>query len=193
MGTTIKLVGVMAFLLITPLLFQYQSYLISFHLYDLGPLTARLDFALDAESNLFCLSLIIILSAVITYSQSYIRTEKYFNRFTITLTLFAVSIVTLIIRANLYAVIIGWDGLGVTSFLLVIFFHNKNSANAGLLTILTNRVGDTLIMTAMALIVSSNSIGVTIAAISGQPLPRVLSTLIILAAFTKRAQIPFSR
>jgi len=36
----------------------------------------------------------------------------------------------------------GWDGLGVVSFVLVIFYNNSKSLDSGLITIFTNRVGD---------------------------------------------------
>lgn len=81
----------------------------------------------------------------------------------------------------------------MTSFLLVVFFQNKNSTNAGLLTIFTNRLGDVLIVGAIRLILSSNSLRVLGGRVSGRVLPEVLSVMIVLAAFTKRAQIPFSR
>jgi NADH-ubiquinone oxidoreductase chain 5 len=48
----------------------------------------------------------------------------------------------LIFSSNLIGIFIGWDGLGITSYFLVIYFQNKISLNAGIITALTNRLGD---------------------------------------------------
>ena len=39
-------------------------------------------------------------------------------------------------------VLLGWDGLGLTSFLLVVYYQSSHSLGAGLITVLTNRLGD---------------------------------------------------
>lgn len=80
--------------------------------------------------------------------------------------------------------------MGVTSFLLVIYFQNLNSLNAGLLTLLTNRVGDVLILRGIALLLSAGAWSVPASA--GAALPAPLALVFVLAAFTKSAQVPFS-
>ena len=99
----------------------------------------------------------------------------------------------LIFRPTLIRVLLGWDGLGVTSFLLVIYFFRKKSLNAGLLTALTNRIGDCLILRAIALWAASPSWAMPafVGEIWLSPHLIIIFTLIV-AAFTKRAQVPFS-
>ena len=77
--------------------------------------------------------------------------EKHFLRFHLLVLAFVLSMFLLILSPNLVSLLLGWDGLGVTSYLLVIYFQRAKSFNAGLLTALTNRVGDVLILFAIAL------------------------------------------
>ena len=101
-------------------------------------------FVIDKFRVLFCFTVSLITSAVLNFSKRYIRSEKFLNRFLLILLLFVISIFFLIFCNNFLIIILGWDGLGVISYLLVVYFFSKKSRNAGILTILTNRVGDIL-------------------------------------------------
>lgn len=54
---------------------------------------------------------------------------------------------------NLITFLLGWDGLGLVSFLLVIFYQNPRSLGAGIITLITNRIGDALIISSIALLI----------------------------------------
>ena len=99
----------------------------------------------------------------------------------------------LIFSPNLISLLLGWDGLGVTSYLLVIYFQSTKSYNAGLLTALTNRVGDVLILFAIAFRLTLGRWNVIVWSkdLSSAALS-FTAVAITLAAITKRAQIPFS-
>jgi len=56
----------------------------------------------------------------------------------------------LIISPNLIRILLGWDGLGLVSYCLVIYFQNIKSYNAGILTALSNRIGDVALLLAIA-------------------------------------------
>lgn len=71
-------------------------------------------------------------------------------RFYFLVILFVISIMIIIISPNLMRILIGWDGLGLVSYCLVIYFQNYKSYSAGMLTILTNRIGDVAILLAIA-------------------------------------------
>ena len=86
------------------------------------------------------------------FSQAYIAQEKFFLRFHLLVGLFVLSIVLLILSPNLVSLLLGWDGLGVTSYLLVIYFQRSKSFNAGFLTALRNRVGDVLILVSLVVL-----------------------------------------
>ncbi|KAG7172574.1 NADH-ubiquinone oxidoreductase chain 5-like 14, partial [Homarus americanus] len=93
-----------------------------------------------------------ISSIVLFYRGDYIEGDKRFNRFIYLVLAFVLSIGALIVRPNIIRMLLGWDGLGLVSYALVIFYQNEKSANAGILTVLSNRVGDVAILLRISLI-----------------------------------------
>jgi NADH-ubiquinone oxidoreductase chain 5 len=89
---------------------------------------------------------IIISSMVLFYRFFYMAEEKFFSRFILLVYLFVLSIVFLILSPNIIRILLGWDGLGLVSYCLVIYYQNTKSANAGMVTILSNRIGDVAIL-----------------------------------------------
>lgn len=78
--------------------------------------------------------------------------DKNINRFIYLVLIFVGSISLIVLSPNLVRILLGWDGLGLVSYALVIFYQNEKSAAAGMLTILSNRVGDIAILLGIALI-----------------------------------------
>ncbi len=72
------------------------------------------------SSIVFCV--VCIRASVFIYSLFYIKTEKDLKYFYFTTFLFVTSIILLVSRKSYYFVFLGWDGLGITSFLLVGFY-----------------------------------------------------------------------
>jgi NADH-ubiquinone oxidoreductase chain 5 len=87
---------------------------------------------------------------VIYYRGQYIGADYNINRFIILVLMFVLSIILLIISPNIISILLGWDGLGLVSYCLVIYYQNVRSYNAGILTALSNRVGDVAILLAIA-------------------------------------------
>ena len=186
--------GVRAIFLLLHTLIYRTSFFFSWTLFSFAIINFTIDFILDLERLVFFFCVSWIASAVFHFSLSYIRNEKFKDRFFLLLISFVLSIFALVFSANLFSLIIGWDGLGITSFLLVIFFQNKDSLNAGLVTVFTNRVGDVFFISGIALITSYfcwNAYIFSLRAFLEENF--FLSILLVLGAFTKRAQIPFSR
>jgi NADH-ubiquinone oxidoreductase chain 5 len=64
--------------------------------------------------------------------------------------IFVVSIMFLIISPNVISMLLGWDGLGLVSYLLVIYYQNVRSYGAGVLTVMSNRIGDVALLMVIA-------------------------------------------
>ena len=126
-------------------------------------------------------------------SGSYIIEEKFFSRFGMLVFLFVLSMWVLILSPRLVRLLLGWDGLGVTSYLLVCYYSSEKRFNASILTALTNRVGDVALLLRIALWAGLGGFSYLLRrnrATLG--LPMAGGVVFILAAITKRAQIPFS-
>lgn len=65
--------------------------------------------------------------------------------------LFVLSINLLVFIPRIACLLLGWDGLGIVSFALVIYYQNRKSLAAGLITVFTNRIGDVLLISAIAI------------------------------------------
>jgi len=123
------------------------------------------------------------------FSWSYIRREPFFLRFHLLVLSFVFSMLLLILRPNLISILLGWDGLGVTSYLLVIYYNSSKSSNAALLTALRNRIGDVCVVAGVAFLRRRGSWNFLFTPLS---LSFWLRFIVVLGRFTKRAQIPFS-
>lgn len=99
---------------------------------------------------LFISFVLFISSIVIFYSQEYIFGDLNISRFILLVFIFVLSIMLLIISPNIIRILLGWDGLGLVSYCLVIYYQNIKSFNAGIITALSNRVGDVAILLRIA-------------------------------------------
>ena len=135
----------------------------------------------DGWAAAFVALLGLISTSVYVWSYYYMDRDPTYRRFLGVLTSFVASMVLLILFSTLFASLIGWDGLGVTSFLLVIYFKNRKSLGSGLITALTNRAGD-----AVYLILLGACLG------HAGSLSHWQVVCLLVLAMTKRAQYPFS-
>nr|WAU48152.1 NADH dehydrogenase subunit 5 [Pantoporia hordonia] len=149
---------------------------------------------LDWMSLLFMMFVSLISSSVIYYSWSYMSSELNLNRFIILVLLFVFSMILLIISPNMISIFLGWDGLGLVSYCLVIFYQNIKSYNAGMLTALSNRIGDVMILMLVAWMLNYGSWNYIfyMDLMKNDFSMKIVGVLVIIAAMTKSAQIPFS-
>ena len=143
--------------------------------------------------SLYFLRLVRLISgSVIIFRTSYIIKEKFFSRFILLVFFFVISIYLLIISPNIIRLLLGWDGLGVTSYLLVIFYQRNKSYNAGIITAITNRIGDVGLLISISMFIFLGSWNFIYQNFYSYIFSNLLIFLIIIRACTKRAQIPFS-
>jgi len=157
---------------------------------DLNSLSIEISFLLDIFARVFLLTVSLIRLSVFTFRFRYISPQKFFGRFHLLLIIFVLSIILLILSSNLIFTLVGWDGLGVSSYLLVIYYGRTKSYNAGILTVITNRIGDVLLLIRIGIMLNMGSWSVVYYK-EFLGVDNVLKWLLIIGSFTKRAQIPF--
>nr|UUG47492.1 NADH dehydrogenase subunit 5 [Ips hauseri]UUG47505.1 NADH dehydrogenase subunit 5 [Ips hauseri] len=155
-------------------------------------------FYFDWKTFLFMSFVLFISSMILNYSSEYMIGDKFLKRFIFLMIMFVFSMMMLILNLNLVSILIGWDGLGLVSYALVIYYQNVKSNSAGMLTALSNRIGDAAIILAISFSVhygSFNFIFYLSWSQEGGNMENVMKMvliLVILAAMTKSAQLPFS-
>ena len=168
-----------------------KTVILEFNLWGLGPETFRGLFIVDMVSGLFTRTVLLITLAVLAFRSRYIKLSKFNTKFHLTLTSFVVSIVILILSPHPLRVLVGWDGLGISSYMLVVFYRSKNSLGAGLITGIINRVGDRIILISLFRLASRPSGRRVFVGSYGVEICWWVWRFFILAGITKRAQVPF--
>lgn len=172
--------------------FSNKSTMLELNIVSLNSIEFNYIILADGISLTFIGIVTLIASCVVFYRKDYIRGDPNINRFIILVFIFVISIMALIIRPNIIRILLGWDGLGLVSYALVIYYQNVKSFNAGMLTALSNRIGDVIILISIALISSLGSFNFLNLIVHDMTKVTFITSLIVIAACTKSAQIPFS-
>nr|YP_010693237.1 NADH dehydrogenase subunit 5 [Bactrocera moluccensis]WCB99042.1 NADH dehydrogenase subunit 5 [Bactrocera moluccensis] len=190
------LIAVSINLFLFSLLFLLNDYslFLEWEVVSLNSTSIVMTFLFDWMSLLFMSFVLLISSLVIYYSKEYMGGDMNINRFIMLVLMFVLSMMLLIISPNLISILLGWDGLGLVSYCLVIYFQNVKSYNAGMLTALSNRIGDVAFLLAIAWMLNYGSWNYIfyLESMKNSVEMEIIGTLIMLAAMTKSAQIPFS-
>nr|WGO57880.1 NADH dehydrogenase subunit 5 [Blattella parilis] len=169
-------------------------YFIEWDIIMLNSSSITMTFLFDWMSLLFMGFVFFISSLVIFYSEDYMHGDYNINRFIYLVLLFVMSMMFLIISPNMISILLGWDGLGLVSYCLVIYYQNVKSYNAGMLTALSNRVGDVALLMVIAWMLNFGSWNYIyyLDCMKYSLEMEIITFLVVLAAMTKSAQIPFS-
>nr|YP_009660958.1 NADH dehydrogenase subunit 5 [Eristalinus vicarians]QCT09722.1 NADH dehydrogenase subunit 5 [Eristalinus vicarians] len=185
---------------ITLLLFSFYfilnelTFFLEWEVVSMNSMSIVMTFLFDWMSLMFMSFVLFISSLVIYYSKEYMSSDVNINRFIMLVLLFVFSMMMLIISPNLVSILLGWDGLGLVSYCLVIYFQNVKSFNAGMLTALLNRIGDVALLMAIAWMLNYGSWNYIyyLEFMKNDVEMIIVGSLVMLAAMTKSAQIPFS-
>lgn len=175
---------------------MFNDYRIFFEIELLRLNYNRLEIVLlfDWMTILFIRFVLLISSIVIYYRKEYILGDLNLNRFIIIIFIFVISIIIIIIRPNLVRILVGWDGLGLVSYCLVIYYQNVKSSAAGIITAITNRIGDVMLLISISWILNYGRWNFLfyLDFFKNDFYISIISYIVMIAAITKRAQIPFS-
>lgn len=143
---------------------------------------------LDSTGITLIVTVIFIASNVLFFAATYILGDKFINRFIGLVVSFVVAMCLLVILPNIFTLLIGWDGLGLTSYLLVLYYQTPKSQSAAMITAITNRLGDIFILFSIAWSINTHWLPLCPWSSFND---LMLSSLLVVAAITKRAQYPF--
>lgn len=154
----------------------------------MGGIEVSLVFVLDFVSLGFFSCVSLISGVVFFYSIFYMGGTVDIRRFSWLVFLFVVSIFLLVFSGNFFVVMVGWDGLGLVSFCLVVFYVNSCSLESGLLTVFRNRIGDAFFLVCFFFMFLAGNFSWDLFSFD---VYFVFCVLIFLGAITKSAQLPF--
>lgn len=163
------------------------GFILEWLVYRINSFNIEVVIILDWISCLFIGFVFLISSLIILYIRVYIEGDRFIRRFTYLVILFVFSIMLIILSPNIIRILLGWDGLGLVSYCLVIYYQNWMSYNSGIVTVLCNRVGDVGILITIRLILMIGSWRIWFLLSN-----KLIVFMLIIAAITKSAQIPFS-
>nr|AOY34905.1 NADH dehydrogenase subunit 5 [Lethocerus deyrollei] len=184
-------IGFVFFLFSLFLLSDDFSLFMDWEFLSINSCSMSMIFLFDWMSTMFISFVLFISSMVVYYSGSYMGSDLYKSRFLFMVIMFVFSMFIMIVSPNMISILIGWDGLGLVSYCLVVYFQNYKSYNAGMLTVLTNRVGDVAILLSIAWMFNFGGWNFFIYC-DYSSWSFYLLILAVLAGFTSSAQIPFS-
>nr|NP_702977.1 NADH dehydrogenase subunit 5 [Tyrannodoris europaea]AAL91064.1 NADH dehydrogenase subunit 5 [Tyrannodoris europaea] len=168
-----------------------KTMIVEFSLLDLSGCSFPIVFIFDKISISFSMVVTLISGSVFMFSHKYMEEDPFSGRFIWILLSFVVSMNLLIFSGSIFFLLLGWDGLGITSFALIIYYESKESQFSGFQTLMINRLGDVIIVLSMYLFLSAGqftffSMSDDMFYFSGVVL------MLCVAALTKSAQFPFS-
>nr|YP_010545523.1 NADH dehydrogenase subunit 5 [Parasteatoda cingulata]UYG23920.1 NADH dehydrogenase subunit 5 [Parasteatoda cingulata] len=157
-----------------PMLLTFYSYM-------------NISINIDWLSSLFLATVLFISAMIIKFSHSYISSLQH-NLFINLMLMFILSMSLLIMSDNIIFILLGWDGLGLSSYILVVYYQNASSSASGSITILSNRVGDIMILMSIATMFYMINWNFSM----NEKFNLIIMVMLMIAAMSKSAQFPFS-
>jgi NADH-quinone oxidoreductase subunit L len=163
-----------------------------------GNFSVSFSFLLDPLSSLFLLIITGVGFLIHVYSTGYMHDDENHNKFFAYLNLFVFFMLLLVLGSNYLLMFVGWEGVGLCSYLLIGFwFRNNNYNNAAKKAFIMNRIGDLgfllgiiLIFTTFGSIEYSVVFNQAKSFISDHHTLTIITALLFIGAIGKSAQIP---
>src|SRR5262245_26936098 len=161
-----------------------------------GDLRAGFDLSIDRLTAVMLLVVTGVGSLIHIYATGYMAHEGGYYRFFAYLNLFMFFMLVLALAANYVLLFVGWEGVGLCSYLLIgFYFLRKSATNAAMKAFIVNRIGDVGFSLAMFLIAinfGSLDFDKALPAVAGKPeaLLNTIGLLLLLGAAGKSAQVP---
>ncbi|MDD8025988.1 MAG: NADH-quinone oxidoreductase subunit L [Acidobacteriota bacterium] len=163
-----------------------------------GDFRADISFRFDPLAAVMVLVVTGVGLLIHVYSTGYMAREKGYARYFAALNLFTFSMLILVLASNFILMFVGWEGVGLCSYLLIGFWFEKPAAaKAGMKAFLVNRIGDAGFLLGILVLlfaVGSAEFSAVDQAVSGGAIAKSTATLAALLLFAgatgKSAQIP---
>lgn len=166
-----------------------QSIYLSFNLFSLWNNDMSVSFIFDYISLWFSTIILLIRSVIIIYAYFYMAPYSKSVYFLLLTNLFILSMLVVVNITNLFFLMLGWDGLGLVSFFLIVYYQNQSSITSGIFTVLINRLGDGFFLVTIIIVFYFHS-DLTMFSSS---VPSVFFVFFLILTFiTKSAIYPFS-
>lgn len=179
---------------------QHNNYAESFILFDwivTGNFHTSFGFSMDRISIIMALVVLIVSLMVHIYSIGYMHNDKGFNKFFCFLSAFVFAMLVLVLSDNFLGLFIGWEGVGLCSWLLIGFWYKRNSASfAANEAFIMNRVADLGMLLGIFLIfftcgsLNYDKVFSIINEVSNSTIS-LIGILLFIGAMGKSAQFPF--
>ena len=162
-----------------------------------GPFTVDMAYRFDPLSALFVLLITGVGTLIHVYSIGYMEHDERRRRFFAYLNIFIAAMLTLVLADDYLVLFLGWEGVGLASYLLIGFWQHKPSAAAAAKkAFVLNRVGDVGMALAIMLMFaqlgtsSIQAVNATVASQASESVATALGLLLLLGACGKSAQVP---